>query len=134
MLICTAGRPRPPSPMNRYRSAQPAQRFPVRRSPRAALLLGEVFSTEAEAESANPAFVPQFLGGLNPRLAAFVRDVISAPAWGESAIAALAARHALLPEGAVEAVNEWAYAKYDAALLDLNDGYAVNPTIVAELT
>lgn len=101
---------------------------------RAALLLGEVFSTEAEAESANPAFVPQFLGGLNPRLAAFVRDVISAPAWGESALAALAARHALLPEGAVEAVNEWAYAKYDAALLDLNDGYAVNPTIVAELT
>ena len=99
----------------------------------AARLLGEVFSTETEDEPAKPAAATQSLGGLNPRLTAFVRHVISAPTWDESALAALAARHALMPEGAVEAVNEWSFAQYDAALLELYDGYEVNPTIVAEL-
>jgi hypothetical protein len=94
----------------------------------AARLLGAVFNTEAETAS-----VLQVLGGLSPRLSAFVRDVICASTWDESALAALATRHSLMPEGAVEAVNEWAYEKYDAALLDLNDSYEVNPTIVAEL-
>ncbi|WP_239806759.1 tellurite resistance TerB C-terminal domain-containing protein, partial [Croceicoccus hydrothermalis] len=45
----------------------------------------------------------------------------------------IASKQGLMPSGALEVVNEWAFDKFDEALLDEYDGYDVSPDIADTL-
>jgi len=38
-----------------------------------------------------------------------------------------------MPAGAVEAINDWAFAAHERAYLDEYDGYDIDPEIAAEI-
>lgn len=75
---------------------------------------------EAVAASSEPTFE-----GLDPRYKKFTAELLTQDEWDRDDLDALARRHELMTDGALEAVNEWAFDKYGEALLD--DG---SPTIV----
>jgi TerB N-terminal domain/TerB-C domain/Tellurite resistance protein TerB len=104
-------------------------------------VLGAIFTgdseevgQEAAADQGAEQDRPAVLAGLEPRQAAFLREVITRPVWPEDDMAALAARHGLMTEGAVEAVNEWAFAGHDEALLEYYGDYEVSAAIAVALT
>jgi uncharacterized tellurite resistance protein B-like protein len=65
------------------------------------------------------------LEGLDPRYRKFTAELLARGEWDRGDLDSLARRHELMTDGALEAVNEWAFDKYGEALLD--DG---SPTIV----
>ena len=42
-------------------------------------------------------------------------------------------RHGLLPDGALETINEWAFNTYDEALLEEYDGIEVSPEVAGAI-
>ena len=104
---------------------------------RASAVLGEIFAAEREVIEAPAAEVPQTLPGLDLRLTALLKDLIENEKWSEEDFSALVQRHGLMPAGALEALNEWAWNSYDEALIEDYDGYelsmALSDRIRAEL-
>lgn len=96
-------------------------------------LLGQIFAGDSPEESAaaDPATV--LLDGLDAGSAALVLDLIKAPYFTEEAFAALCRSHGLMPEGALETINEWAFERWDEALVEAYEGYDVAAEIAAAL-
>ncbi len=94
---------------------------------RVSSVLGQIFDTgEDEEDTGVPKIQPGFTG-LDQRHIALVLDSVKQKHWTEDAFEKLCERHALMPAGALEAVNEWAFGAYGEALLD--DGYDVSPDV-----
>lgn len=102
---------------------------------RVSSVLGEIFAVEEDDEAGgSKAPSPQSLfAGLGPRHASFVREIIVHDHLSEEVFGAMAKKHKLMPSGVLEAINEWAFDKYDEALLDFYDGYDVAPEIAGVL-
>ncbi|MGH9425271.1 MAG: TerB N-terminal domain-containing protein, partial [Terriglobia bacterium] len=94
-------------------------------------VLGEIFFTDDDADeaSSHSQFLSSSLSGLDAKLAFFVELVIQREHWTEEDLDELAGRHGLMTSGALEAINEWAFDKYDEALLDEYEGYDVAQNI-----
>lgn len=89
-------------------------------------VLGEIFGGEAEAEEPEDLPVPSSpIPGLDSKHAVLARDLILRPYWKEPEFEALAARHGLMPSGALETLNEWAFDAHGEALIDAYEGYHV---------
>ena len=73
------------------------------------------------------------MAGLDPRHAALVDLLVQREHWAEEEFADIAGKQGLLPSGALEAINEWAFEKFDEALLDEYDGYDVSQDIADAL-
>lgn len=100
---------------------------------RVSAVLAEIF-TEPEPEPDGAAGSPGGkLTGLDAKYTGLIRDLLAQPHWSEDAFADLAARHGLLPAGALETINEWSFGVYDEALLEEYDGYDVSPDIAEAL-
>jgi len=56
--------------------------------------------------------------GLDDRYAALLTDIISLDAIDQATFSELARRHGLFAAGAIEAINEWSFQRYDEPLLD----------------
>ncbi|MDD8022664.1 MAG: tellurite resistance TerB C-terminal domain-containing protein, partial [Paracoccaceae bacterium] len=98
---------------------------------RVSSVLGEIFGTEApEAEAPRPESA-LVLKGLDPTMTALVREIAEETHLTDAAFEVACARHGLMPAGALEAINEWAFDTHDEALLDAYDGYDVAPGIAA---
>jgi len=100
---------------------------------RVSSVLGAIFS---EADDTGEAIEEEYASapkGLDRKHAALVRDLVQKEHWTETEFGDLCARHALLQDGALEAVNEWAFGVYDEALLDEYDGYDVAAEIADAL-
>lgn len=102
---------------------------------RVSSVLGEIFAVDQGADEDADRLPPgsSVLVGLDPKHAQFVRDIVEREHWSEDAFHELASKHGLLPSGALEAVNEWAFENFDEALLDEYDGYDVAPDIAEAL-
>lgn len=62
--------------------------------------------------------------GLNEKHAAFLSNLMQQVEWNRRALEQLARTHRLMPDGAIEAINEWAFDLYDDRLIDVeDDGY-----------
>lgn len=98
-------------------------------------LLGSIFAgDEPEEEPEAPApSDPATLPGLTPAQTALARELATRDHWPEAEFEAAATRHGLMPAGAVEAINDWAFAAHDRAYLDEYDGYDIDPDIAAEI-
>lgn len=100
---------------------------------RVSSVLGEIFGTEApEPEYPAPVGV-QVINGLDAATTALVIEIAEETHLTEAAFEAICARHGLMPAGALETINEWAFDTHDEALLDAYDGYDVAPEIAAAL-
>lgn len=130
------GAPGEAIPQDRVAAAHPldAARIAAIRSDteRVSTVLGEIFAgdDEDEPEDAAPA---SLLHGLDRKHANLVRQIIAQDHWSEDAFDALCKTAGLMSSGALEAINEWAFDRYDEALLDEYDGYDVAPDIAAAL-
>lgn len=71
--------------------------------------------------------------GLSAGHAAFLSDLILRDHWTDEEFGGLAGRHKLMVAGCLEAINEWAYARFDDALIEEYDGYDLNIDVVQEL-
>jgi hypothetical protein len=56
--------------------------------------------------------------GLDGRHASFLGEIVSLNVITQAAFADPARKHGLLAAGAMEAINEWSFQRYDEALLD----------------
>tara|TARA_X000000950_G_scaffold203679_1_gene245063 strand:- start:51634 stop:54303 length:2670 start_codon:yes stop_codon:yes gene_type:complete len=74
----------------------------------------------------------QQFDGLSPKHAQFVRELIQTDFWSTEDFERLAQVHGLLPAGALEAVNEWSFERFDDALIEEYEGYELNGDIVAQ--
>lgn len=110
---------------------------------RVSSMLSNIFSGEAaEGQALAPSTpqkapeVPLFhntCDGLDARYGAFVTDLISRAQWSRSDLDTLARSFALMTDGALEAINEWAIDRYGDALLEEGEPMTVNATIIKQL-
>ncbi len=71
--------------------------------------------------------------GLDPKHQSLVAEVISRPSWSPQDFEKLAQHFGLMPSGALETINEWAFERYEAALIEEEETFEVNPEIVDAL-
>lgn len=81
--------------------------------------------TESETESG--------LAGLAPQQQLFVLTLIERVVWTEQDYNKLAGQFGLMPSGALEAVNEWAFEHFDEALIEAYNGYELNQAIIDQI-
>jgi tellurite resistance protein len=56
--------------------------------------------------------------GLDDRHASLLGEIVSLDAIDQAAFSELARKHGLFPAGAIEAINEWSFRRYEEAILD----------------
>ncbi|TKD17845.1 hypothetical protein FBT96_12585 [Rhodobacter capsulatus] len=98
---------------------------------RVSSVLGEIFGVQAEEAAVTEPAPAAVLQGLDAAATALVREIAEQTHLTEEAFEAACKRHGLMPAGALEAINEWAFETHDEALLDAYDGYDVAPQIAA---
>ena len=102
---------------------------------RVSSVLGEIFSTEDDVDDQAIAAhaLPSSMAGLDPKHTLLVEQLIQREHWTDEEFDEIAGKQGLMPSGALEVVNEWAFDKFDEALLDEYDGYDVSPDIADTL-
>lgn len=86
------------------------------------------------SDGASPALdVPSSIAGLDPKHSMLVEQIIQREHWTDEEFSELVSNQGLMPSGALEVINEWAFEKFDEALLDQYDGYDVSPDIAEAL-
>lgn len=98
-------------------------------------VLGEIFSTDEDVSDEVIAAhaLPSSMAGLDPKHAMLVEQIIQREHWTDDEFDEIVGKQGLMPSGALEVVNEWAFDKFDEALLDEYDGYDVSPDIADRL-
>ena len=102
---------------------------------RVSTVLGEIFSADEDAyeEAILAHALPSSLNGLDSKHAALVKQIIQREHWTDEEFGEIAGKQGLMPSGALEAINEWAFEKFDVALLVEYEGYDVSPDIADAL-
>lgn len=102
---------------------------------RVSSVLGEIFSTDEDVSDEVIAAhaLPSSMAGLDPKHAMLVEEIIQREHWTDDEFDEIVGKQGLMPSGALEVVNEWAFDKFDEALLDEYDGYDVSPDIADTL-
>ncbi len=98
---------------------------------RASQVLSQIFADETAEEEGTTECEDEGLGtalqdGLDSAHRALVEELLSQPTWTEDELVKLIRQFGLMPEGAIEAVNEWAFEHFDDALLEEDGDYLVN--------
>jgi uncharacterized tellurite resistance protein B-like protein len=102
---------------------------------RVSSVLSEIFSTNEDVsdEATAAHALPSSMAGLDPKHAMLVEQIIQRDHWTDEEFDEIASKQGLMPSGALEVVNEWAFDKFDEALLDEYEGYDVSPDIADTL-
>ena len=102
---------------------------------RVSSVLGEIFSTAEDVSDEVIAAhaLPSSMAGLDPKHAMLVEQIIQREHWTDDEFDEIVGKQGLMPSGALEVVNEWAFDKFDEALLDEYEGYDVSPDIADTL-
>lgn len=100
---------------------------------RASAVLGEIFSVETDAADLPVQSAPEILDGLDRRHGELVRDLIAFARWSEGDFARLVTGHGLMPAGALEALNEWSWDRYDDALIEEYDGLEISAMLAERI-
>lgn len=102
---------------------------------RVSSVLGEIFSTDEDVSDEIIAAhaLPSSIAGLDPKHAMLVEQIIQREHWTDDEFDELVGKQGLMSSGALEVINEWAFDKFDEALLDEYDGYDVSPDIADTL-
>ena len=68
--------------------------------------------------------------GLDARHRGLVEELIRQPGWTPEAFEKLARQFELMPSGALETINEWAFERFDEALIEEDEVFEINPEIL----
>lgn len=131
-----AGERIPDEPRSKSQSLDAARIAAIRTdTQRVSTVLGEIFSADeyAEAEALLRHDLTSSFAGLDLKHAVLVEQIIRREHWTEAEFDEVAANQGLMPSGALEAINEWAFEKFYESLLDEYEGYDVAPEIAAAL-
>jgi hypothetical protein len=71
--------------------------------------------------------------GLEPRHRRFLAELITRREWPRQDLDTLARSFSLMTDGAIEAINEWAFERYGDALIEDGDPMTVNGTLLAQV-
>ena len=71
--------------------------------------------------------------GLDAKHQSLVEELIGRPSWSPQDFEKLARQFGLMPSGALETINEWAFERYEAGLIEEDETFDVNPEIVDAL-
>ena len=71
--------------------------------------------------------------GLDAKHQSLVEELISRPSWTPQDFEKLARQFGLMPSGALETINEWAFERYEAGLIEEHETFEVNPAILDAL-
>ena len=98
-------------------------------------LLNEIFREEdSEAEPAEDhGQADSEFSGLDEKHAAFLGELISRLHWDEDEYRMLARQFRLLPEGAMETVNEWSHERFGDLLIEEDNGFLINSEVKDEI-
>jgi tellurite resistance protein len=96
---------------------------------RVSSVLGQIFDVDDDQDIETASMNQSLLPGLDPKHNALVLDLIIQEHWSEDGFEQLCEMHGLMPSGALETVNEWAFETHDEALLDEYEGYDVSQDI-----
>jgi hypothetical protein len=98
-------------------------------------LLSQVFTEEEEARPAAPAAVAgeSLFPGLDGPHSAVLRELIRKTSWPRADLDALCGCHRLLPDGAIETINDAVMDRHDALLIEGDDPLDVNPDLAREI-
>jgi len=77
--------------------------------------------------------IPSALPGLDEGHSALLRRLLPRPDWSRAEIAAICAELGLMPDGAIERINEASFDALDEPLLGGNDPIEVNPAAAREV-
>lgn len=72
--------------------------------------------------------------GLDAPHGALASELLSRPTWTEEEFRRLSSSFGLMPAGALETLNEWAFERHGDALIEVYDSYDINPEIAAGLS
>lgn len=99
---------------------------------RSSAMLTEVFSDDEEppSEEAGPAESAGPWAGLGAEYAALATRLLGRPEWPREAFESLAKESGLMPDGALEAINEWAFDLFDEPLVEDGDPIVVNAALL----
>ena len=129
----------PPPPPDDHSVVLDAERVAalVADTARVSSVLGAIFDdgTDAEEEDLEESLDGEGsdFPGLDAQHAAFLAELLTCPHWDEAEFAALARQFRLMEEGALETVNEWGFEQHNGQLIEVYEGYEINPDIAAEL-
>ena len=104
---------------------------------RVSQVLGDIFSDgdddyeESVDDSVSEA--DDEFGGLDAPHRAVASVLITRHQWTEDEVAGLADEHQLMAAGALETINEWAFDRFDDALIEEYDGYEINGDVAQQL-
>ncbi|MBO6690084.1 MAG: TerB N-terminal domain-containing protein [Henriciella sp.] len=73
------------------------------------------------------------LAGLAPQQQSFVLTLMERAVWTEQDYDRIASQFGLMPSGALEAVNEWAFEHFDEALIEAYNGYELNQAVIDQI-
>jgi hypothetical protein len=99
---------------------------------RVSALLADIF-VEDETAPQVPAYTDEGpLVGLDAEHSALVSRLLARPQWPRPDFDAAATAAGLMPDGAMEAINEWAFEKYGDALVEDGNPVIVNVGLLAD--
>jgi tellurite resistance protein len=102
-------------------------------SARISAILNDIFSDEEprkEMRAVNPASIP---GKLSPMYGALLSDLLKQPEWPRSDFERVAAEYNLLPDGAIDTLNEAAIEIAGAPVIEGDDPMEINTETAKEL-
>ena len=101
-----------------------------------ATVLSDIFAEPEEVEPDLTTEVdtekPAAFDGLDRRHTAFVDELLRLESWPRTDFEALCRSLQLLPDGAIETVNEWSFERFDAALIDDGDPLVIQYDILPD--
>ena len=101
---------------------------------RVSAVLGEIFADDSQTpEHDQHDSVDELFLGMDNRHTSLIQELIKRSHWNDEEFKQLAGQFKLMPGGALEMLNEWAFDKFDEPLLEEYDGYNLNQNVVEQL-
>jgi hypothetical protein len=93
---------------------------------RVAAMLADIFVDDEPPQAVGPSGDEGILGGLDAAHVALLTWLLARPEWSRQEFDSVAAEAGLMPGGAMETINEWAFDRYDDAVIEDGDPIMVN--------
>ncbi len=98
-------------------------------------LLSDIFNEQdlVEELSQDTSSSDNIFEGLDSDHLALLHELLRQESWNTSEYTALVSQHKLMPEGAIETLNEWSFDHFEDILIDEDECYELNTEIVIQL-
>lgn len=98
-------------------------------------LLSDIFNEQEMVEelSQDNSSSDNVIEGLDSDHLALLHELLRQESWSKSEYAALVSQFRLMPEGAIETLNEWAFDLFEDILIDEDERYELNTEVVIQL-